>query len=83
MGRHLVGRNEYSCVSRSLNQVDRRSRKVARFAARLEDGGSDGDLAAELDALAANLGAGEGNAITLKRRAALGETLAGIAARLR
>ena len=52
-------------------------------AAELADGGSDADLAATLVELAGNVEVAEGDANTIKRRAALGETLHGIAARLR
>ena len=54
-----------------------------RSAARLEDGGRDEELATGLESLAASLGGDEGDALAKKRRAALGETLSGIAARLR
>ena len=52
-------------------------------AAKLADGGSDSDLAATLVKLAGNVEMADGDANTIKRRAALGETLHGIAARLR
>jgi uncharacterized protein (DUF305 family) len=54
-----------------------------RSASRLEDGARDEDLAARLEALSAALEEGSGDAIANKRRAALAETLSGIAARLR
>ncbi len=54
-----------------------------RSAARLKDGGHDKDLAARLESLVAALDAGQGDAVTKQRLAALGETLNGIAARLR
>ena len=55
-----------------------------RSAARLEDGARDEDLAAGLESLAAALeDEDRGDTVTQKRRAALGETLSGIAARLR
>ena len=54
-----------------------------RSAARLEGGTRDGALAAGLESLAAALEKGSGDAIAQQRRAALGETLSGIAARLR
>ncbi len=54
-----------------------------RSEARLEDGARDEDLAAELESLAAALDEDRGDAVAKKRRAALGETLSGIAARLR
>ncbi len=55
-----------------------------RSTARLADGVRDEDLAAGLESLAAALEAvGEGDSVAQKRRAALGETLGGIAARLR
>ncbi len=54
-------------------------------AARLRDGGVDAGLAAELESLAGALeGDGDvGDAVAERRRAGLGETLTGIAARLR
>jgi uncharacterized protein (DUF305 family) len=55
-----------------------------RSAAQLESGASDKDLAAGLEALAASLGEdGKEGDPTSTRRIALGETMAGIAARLR
>lgn len=56
-----------------------------RSAARLQEGARDEDLAAELEALAASLDKTEskGDGVVDKRRTALGETLHGIAARLR
>ena len=54
-----------------------------RSQVRLEDGARDEDLAAGLESLAAALEEDRGDAIAKKRRAALGETLRGIAARLR
>ncbi len=51
-------------------------------AAKLTDGGSDSDLAAKLVTLAGRVEVADGDANTIKRRAALGETLHGIAARL-
>ncbi|MDH3404390.1 MAG: DUF305 domain-containing protein, partial [Acidobacteriota bacterium] len=51
---------------------------------RLTAGTLDEDLAADLESLAASLPAeAQGDALARKRRAALGDTLAGIAARLR
>ena len=51
---------------------------------RLTAGTQDEDLAADLESLAASLPAeAQGDALARKRRAALGDTLAGIAARLR
>ncbi len=52
-------------------------------ASRLDDGGRDKVLAKKLKSLAAKLKVDSADAITKKRRAALGETLKGIAARLR
>ena len=52
-------------------------------ASRLERGARDTDLAARLGRLASTLVADDGSAAVNKRRAALGETLNGIAARLR
>ena len=52
-------------------------------AARLADGAVDAGLAASLESLADALADSEGGALAAKRRAGLGETLGGIAARLR
>ena len=52
-------------------------------ASRLEDGGSDEELAATLESLAAIMDADSGDGITRRRQAGLAETLGGIAARLR
>jgi uncharacterized protein (DUF305 family) len=54
-----------------------------RADARLDGSKKDRELAARLESLAASLGDGGGNANDSKRRAALAETLAGIAASLR
>ena len=54
-----------------------------RSESQLEGGGSDADLAARLDMLSMALNEIGGDAITNKRKAALGETLGGIAERLR
>ena len=54
-----------------------------RSASRLHDGARDAELAARLESLAAAVDEDSGDAITQKRRAALAETLGGIAARLR
>ncbi len=54
-----------------------------RAALQLEDGGRDKVLAKKLKALAAKLKVNSGDALTNKRRAALAETLKGIAVRLR
>ena len=51
-------------------------------ASRLKEGGGDKGLASKLKSLAAKLKSAKGDATTKKRRAALGETLIGIAARL-
>ena len=51
--------------------------------AKLAEGDSDSGLAATLVKLAGSVEVADGDAITIKRRAALGETLHGIAARLR
>ncbi len=56
---------------------------LVRAAPALEDGARDEDLAARLESLAADLNDDSGDAITNKRRAALSETLDGIARRLR
>jgi len=49
----------------------------------LMDSASDAELAARLESLAAGLDGDSGDAITMKRQAALAETLGGIAAKLR
>jgi len=49
----------------------------------LQSGAGDEMLANRLDALADAVGVGQGDAVTARRRAALGETLRGIAGRLR
>jgi len=54
-----------------------------RSAARLQEGARDEALSAELEALAAALDGTGTDVVTKKRKAALGETLHGIAARLR
>jgi hypothetical protein len=54
-----------------------------RSASRLRDGGRDADLAARLESLAAGVNGDEGDAVTNGRKAALADTLSGIAARLR
>ena len=54
-----------------------------RSASQLEDGAHDDELATRLESLAAELDDDNGDAIANKRRAALSETLGGIAARLR
>jgi uncharacterized protein (DUF305 family) len=51
--------------------------------ARLQAGAREAQLAGRLEALAATVGAGDGDALTGKRLSALGDTLQGIAARLR
>jgi len=56
---------------------------LERSAAQLQDGKPDGDLATQLETLATKLGRDSGVAVAQKRRAALAETLGGIAARLR
>ena len=59
------------------------NKALNRSASQLEDGAHDEDLAARLKSLAAGLEQGSGDVVTKKRRAALAETLSGIAARLR
>ena len=54
-----------------------------RSASRLQDGARDQDLAAGLVSLAAALEQDSGDGVTKKRRAAMAETLRGIAVRLR
>ena len=54
-----------------------------RSEAQLEDGGSDEDLAAGLDTLAATLNDNRGDGLVGSREALLSQTLRGIAARLR
>ena len=53
-----------------------------RSTSQLEKGATDEDLAERLESLAKNLNADTGNAQTIKRKAALAETLQGIADRL-
>jgi hypothetical protein len=63
--------------------LDGVSAAIDLAAARLEAGARDGALAARLDALARDLSQERGgDAIATKRKAALGETLSGISARL-
>jgi uncharacterized protein (DUF305 family) len=52
-------------------------------AAKLQDGATDKKLSKKLKSLAASVKKGGGDAVTEKRRAALADTLGGIAARLR
>lgn len=59
------------------------SSTLDRSAARLEDGARDADLAAKLESLATAVLASNGSTPANKRQAALGQTLNGIAARLR
>ncbi len=59
------------------------NKALDRSASQLEDGARDEDLAARLKSLAADLEQASGDAVTNRRRAALAETLSGIAARLR
>ena len=54
-----------------------------RSEAQLQDGGSDEDLAAGLETLAATLNDNRGDGLTGSREALLSQTLRGIAARLR
>ena len=68
-------------LSESL--ATRLAEALDRSAARLREGTQDEELAAKLESLAAALGENRGNVVTNKRRAALAETLSGIAARLR
>jgi uncharacterized protein (DUF305 family) len=56
---------------------------LERSATQLENGASDGDLADSLEMLSMGLNEIGGDAISQKRRAALSDTLTGIAARLR
>jgi hypothetical protein len=56
---------------------------LERSATQLEIGASDADLAARLETLSMGLNEIGGDAISQKRRAALNDTLTGIAARLR
>ena len=53
-----------------------------RADSRLASGSADAELASQLESFAAGLG-NDGDAAAMKRKAALGQTLAGIAARLR
>jgi len=66
-----------SSVARELNAA------LDGSASRLERGSQDQGLAARLDRLAETLEMDGGDAATSKRRTALGQTLSGIAARLR
>ncbi len=56
---------------------------LSRSAAALQSGEQDANLAQRLESLAGNLDGSDGNATTRKRRAALHQTLTGIAAKLR
>jgi hypothetical protein len=56
---------------------------LERSAVQLDNGGSDAELAESLESLAMAINKVGGDAVTMKRRAALSETLGGIAARLR
>ncbi len=56
---------------------------LEQSSARLEIGGQDISLARNLSSIAANLDTNNGDVVTNKRRAALAETLDGIASRLR
>jgi uncharacterized protein (DUF305 family) len=67
----------------SESQVNDLNSALERSASQLKNGARDQDLAARLDSLAAALDQDAGDDITRKRRSALGETLNGIAARLR
>ncbi|MGY8794347.1 MAG: LVIVD repeat-containing protein, partial [Woeseiales bacterium] len=71
--------------SNSLSDSDVAALNTAldQSSARLEAGGRDRKLSRNLRSLAANLDSDGGDAATNKRRAALAETLDGIAARLR
>ncbi len=59
------------------------TKALDQSAKRLEAGASDANLASKLEALAAALEDGDGDATAQRRRTGLGETLGGIAARLR
>ena len=59
------------------------SAALDRSASQLEDGAHDDELATRLESLAGDLQADSGDAITNQRRAALAETLRGIAGMLR
>ncbi|MDH4110355.1 MAG: DUF305 domain-containing protein [Gammaproteobacteria bacterium] len=59
------------------------SAALDRSAARFADGKRDRELARQLEALAKNVGKGEGDAVTTRQRSGLAATLDGIAARLR
>ncbi|MDH5311369.1 MAG: DUF305 domain-containing protein [Gammaproteobacteria bacterium] len=59
------------------------SAALDRSAARFADGKRDRELARQLEALAKNVGKGEGDAVTTRQRGGLAATLDGIAARLR
>ncbi len=59
------------------------AKALDRSSKKLENSARDGKLASDLETLAAAVKDGDGDAIAKKRRAALSETLGGIAARLR
>ena len=67
----------------SMSQLGDLTAALDRSASRLEDGARDEELAERLEMLSMDLNSIGGEAITNKRRAALSETLDGIAARLK
>lgn len=69
--------------SLSAAAVSDLSAALDRSASQLEDGARDEGLVSSLESLAVALDEDGGDAITIKRRAGLAETLNGIAARLR
>ncbi|MEM7351336.1 MAG: DUF305 domain-containing protein [Acidobacteriota bacterium] len=83
----VVARAYLDQLQRDDGLPDSLGKRVAealdRSVARLANGGSDAELATGLESLSADLANGTGNALAKQRRAALGETLSGIAKRLR
>ena len=82
----VVARAYIDQLNRSSALTDTQNEQLANALARAEgmigSGNRNRDLAGDLESLAASLGA-EGDAQTQKRKAALGDTLTGIAARVR
>jgi hypothetical protein len=82
----VVARAYIDQLNRSSSLTDSQNEQLANALARAEgmigSGNRNRDLADDLESLAASLGA-EGDAQTQKRKAALGDTLTGIAARVR
>jgi chorismate synthase len=68
--------------SLSMSFVTDLDAALHRSVSQLEKGARDEELAARLEAMARGMDADSGDTITKKRKAALAETLMGIAARL-